>query len=111
MEIGSWTLAADMQLLAAMRRLTATSFSSGPTQVLVAMLLVVAIGLCLVHFEPCESDMGDHGLCANLGAVLLIVFTLSILGQVSWAILEPTCSPYMTPVYPSSPPPKRSPLP
>jgi hypothetical protein len=99
-----------MQLVVAMGRLTAVSFSSGPTQVLVAMLLVVAIGLCLVHFEACGSDMGDHGLCANLGAVLLIVFTLSILGQASWAILDPAYSPYVTSVSPPSPPPKRSPL-
>lgn len=91
-----------------MMHMTGAKFSRGQSQALVALLLVVILGLCMVHFQADASEMGTQDPCLGLAVGLILVFALITFWQCSWIMTDPISVRYGTSLYPAFPPPKRS---
>jgi hypothetical protein len=94
-----------------MMHMTGPKLSRGQSQALVALLLVVVLGLCMVHLQADGSDMGPHDPCLSFAVGIILVFALVAFWHSSWVVLEPASTWYTISLYLSSPPPKRSLLP
>jgi len=95
----------------AVMRIAGAKVSRRRAEALLAMLLLVVLALCVVHFGAEGSSMGATDPCLSLGTGLILVFALVAFWHSSWVVLEPASTRYATPLHLSSPPPKRSLLP
>ncbi|HET7876656.1 MAG TPA: hypothetical protein VFN71_14130 [Methylomirabilota bacterium] len=77
-------------------------------QVLLALLLIVAVGFCIVHLGASSMmDADAHDLCASLGTALLLAFTLVAVWVTGWLMVDPVPVRYAALLHRPFPPPER----